>query len=139
MSSNFKLDIISPNRKFYNGMAKKIIIRTVEGDMGIMDNHQPMVVPLGNGVIKIETEEKSDVAILFGGFCQVDHSGSVSIITEKAEWAHEIDLNRALEAKKRAEERLRERRENVDFNRAKAALERAIARINATNHNLGGD
>ncbi len=139
MAKNFNLDIISPSRKFYNGEAKKITIRTVEGDMGIMYDHQPMVVPLGNGLIKIENEEGKNVAILFGGFCQVSHEGSVSIITERAEWAHEIDLNRALEAKKRAEERLREQRENIDFNRARAALERAIVRISATNHNLGGE
>ncbi len=135
----FNLEIISPNRVFYAGDVLALSVRTTEGDMGIMHDHQPMVVPISSGPLNLKFDEKSSrLAALFGGFCQVSLEGDVTIICEHAEWADEIDKNRAERAKKRAEERLAKNEAEVDFERARAALSRAITRLNISGHNLGG-
>ncbi|TCO78803.1 F0F1 ATP synthase subunit epsilon [Marinisporobacter balticus] len=128
MASTFELEIVTPDKKFYEGSVERIVIRTTNGDIGILKDHMFTVSPLQIGAIKIKQEGKYKEAACAGGFIQVKEE-KTTIITDSAEWADEIDIKRAEEAKKRAEERLHKSTEDIDMLRAKAALKRALTRL----------
>lgn len=126
--SEFTLEIVTPDRKFFEDQVEMVIVRGVEGDIGILKNHIPLVTPLDIGRIKITQAGKVKEAALAGGYIEVSKE-KATIITDSAEWPDEIDVERAMEAKKRAEERLK-KRENIDTIRAEVALRKALNRIN---------
>ena len=127
--NKISLRVITPNRKMYNGKADLVIMRTKSGDVGIMHGHQPMVTVLDYGVMRIQSEGEEDkTAAVFGGFAQIDGDG-ITVLTDIAEWADEIDLERAEQARKRAEERLSKKTADLDVLRADLALKRALVRI----------
>jgi F-type H+-transporting ATPase subunit epsilon len=131
--NKLKVKIVTPKREMYNGEADMVIFRSKCGDVGIMHGHLPMVTVLDYGVLRLmENGEAKKFATVFGGFAEVDGEG-VNILTDAAEWTDEIDLQRAQEAKERAEKRLLESGKSVDEARAELALKRAIIRINAVN------
>ncbi|MBM7561305.1 F0F1 ATP synthase subunit epsilon [Fusibacter tunisiensis] len=130
MGSKFKLNVVTPDRDFFSGETEMAIVRTTEGDLGILYDHEPLVAPLRIGSMRIKMEDGSfKWAACSSGFITVNDS-DVTMLVDSAEWVEEIDMDRALEAKKRAEERIREGdAKEIDIARAQAALERAINRI----------
>ncbi|QZY55528.1 F0F1 ATP synthase subunit epsilon [Crassaminicella profunda] len=128
MASTLELEIVTPDRKFYEGSVERIVIRTVGGDIGILKDHMLTVSPLEIGAIKIKENGQYKEAACAGGFIQIKEE-KTTIITDSAEWPEEIDVKRAEESKNRAEERLHKPQSNVDTLRAKAALKRALTRI----------
>lgn len=130
----FDLEIISPDREFYTGKVSFVEMTTTEGDIGIYKNHIPMTCILAPGMVKLYEAESEDSepkkAIVHGGFVTI-LPDSVTIMAEVAEWPDEIDLNRAEEARIRAERRIKEGGEGVNIERAEAALRRSLARIEA--------
>ncbi|MCT4619028.1 MAG: F0F1 ATP synthase subunit epsilon [Marinisporobacter sp.] len=128
MASTFELEIVTPDRKFYEGSVERIVVRSTQGDMGILKDHMFTVSPLEIGVVKIKENGKYKEAACAGGFIQIKEE-KTTIITDSAEWPEEIDVKRAEESKNRAEERLNKPEANIDALRAKAALKRALTRI----------
>ncbi|MBR2276021.1 MAG: ATP synthase F1 subunit epsilon [Lachnospiraceae bacterium] len=129
----FKLRIITPERVFYEGEAIMVELTTTEGEIGILKRHIPLTAVIAPGVMYIkESEEEIKVAALHAGFLEV-LPDEVTVLAEVVEWPQEIDLNRAEEAKLRAERRLVERELGTDLNRASLALKRSVARIEAAN------
>lgn len=125
--ATFNLKVITPDRVFYEGEVEKIVIRGSEGDMAILPNHMPLNTILSMGEIKIFTDKKNhNNATLINGFAKIEPS-HVVILTDAAEWPEEIDVERALSSKERAEKRREE--SHRDQARVKAALRRAIVRI----------
>jgi F-type H+-transporting ATPase subunit epsilon len=107
-----------------------IIVRTVEGDMGILNNHEPVVAPLAIGMVRVRKPGESfEDAACSGGFINITED-EVTIITDAAEWAHEIDVNRAKASAERAKQHMESKGEHVDILRARVALTRAMNRIN---------
>lgn len=128
----FQLKIICPDRIFYEGEASMLELNTTAGQIGVYARHVPMTMIIAPGVVTItEAEEKKEAAI-HSGFLEI-LPDKITIMAEVAEWAHEIDLKRAEEAKQRAKERLESKDESVNIARAEAALARSIARISLTN------
>lgn len=121
------LEIVTPDRKFFEEEVDMVIVRGVEGDLGIQRGHIPLVTPLAIGRIKIKKEGDTRIAALAGGYIEVGKD-KTTIISDAAEWPEEIDLDRAKDAKERAEERLN-RRDNIDVARAEIALRKATNRI----------
>lgn len=136
MAKKFDIEIVAPDRLFYKGQTEIAIVRTTEGDMGIMHGHQPSVALLDIGSLRIKTGDGAmSVAACSKGMMTVKDS-KVVILIESAEWVDEIDLERALQAKRRAQERLEHKgKPDIDFLRAKMALMRAINRINLSEKN----
>ena len=127
----FKLRIITPERVFYEGDVLMVELTTTEGEIGILKRHIPLTAVVAPGVLYIkESEEEYKAAALISGFVEVLPQ-EVTILAETAEWPAEIDLNRAEEARIRAERRLMEKSLETDLNRATLALKRATARIAA--------
>lgn len=124
----FEVHIISPDRIFYNGEARMLELNTTEGQMGIYKMHVPTTCILAPGVITIHEAGGMRLAAVHQGFIQILPE-AVTIMAEIAEWGDEIDLERAKQAKKRAEQRLKGDRAGIDVKRAESALARAMARI----------
>lgn len=124
----FTLKIITPERVFYEGEALMAEFNTSEGEVGIYKDHIPMTLILKPGVLTITLPEGKKEAALHTGFAEILQD-SITIMAESAEWPDEIDEARALAAKERAEERIREKDKNTDVARAETALLRALARI----------
>ncbi|MGV8145808.1 MAG: ATP synthase F1 subunit epsilon [Alkaliphilus sp.] len=128
MATKFRLQVITPNRIFLDEEVEKAVIRTTQGDIAVLHDHIALVAPLKIGQFTVINSNNKRFATLAGGFIHVDLDKTV-VITEAAEWQEEIDIERAVEAKKRAEERLEERRLEVDTLRAEMSLQRAMNRI----------
>ena len=127
----FKLKIIAPDRTFYEGDVIMVELRTTEGEIGVLKGHIPLTSVLAPGVIRIkESDQEYKFAALMGGFIEV-LKDSVTVMAETVEWPDEIDLNRAEEARIRAERRLQEKASGTNIKRAELALQRAVARIEA--------
>jgi F-type H+-transporting ATPase subunit epsilon len=130
--ATFKLEVITPDKHFYNDEIEMVIVRGVEGDLAVMRGHIPFVTPLAIGKLRIKKDGQYREAAISGGFISVQPD-KTTIMTDSAEWPEEIDANRAEEAKKRAEERLQQRQDKIDRARAQAAFERAMNRLNVAN------
>nr|WP_288826465.1 ATP synthase F1 subunit epsilon [uncultured Clostridium sp.] len=128
MADLFKLHIITPERKFYEGDASMVELTTTEGEIGVYRGHIPMTAIAAPGVLKIHEAGGIKEAALMSGFLEILPE-KIVIMAEVAEWPEEIDLNRAEEAKIRAERRLKEQSGEIDIVRAETALKKALVRI----------
>jgi len=130
MMAQVKLDIITPERVVYRQPVDMLVARAIDGDIGIMPGHTPLVTALETSVLKIIKDGEETPVPISDGFLEVKPD-QINVIVRTAELPEEIDVERAREARERAERRLREERARFDETRAQAALERAIARIDA--------
>ena len=128
--STFLLEIVTPERKVYAEQVNMVSVKGVEGELGILPNHIPLVTPLKIAPITVKKQgSKDEIIAVNGGFMEV-RKDKVVILAESAELPEQIDIDRAKAAKERAEKRLAEtKQDNVDFKRAEAALQRALNRI----------
>jgi len=124
----FSLRIITPDRIFYEGEASMVEFNTTEGEIGVLKGHIPMTVIISPGILTIKEAEGEKQAALHAGFAEILQD-KVVIMAEIVEWPEEIDLERAEDAKERAEARLRSKTPETDILRAETALQRALARI----------
>ena len=125
----FKLSVVTPERVFFEGDCEMVEFNTTEGEIGIYKNHVPMTVIVSPGVLYMQLPEGEKKAALHAGFVEILQD-KVTILAELIEWPDEIDLERAEEAKKRAEERLKNKEDSLDVLRAEMSLKRALTRIN---------
>jgi F-type H+-transporting ATPase subunit epsilon len=128
MSKTFNLEIITPYRVFFKGKAESIIIDSVDGEMGILADHEPIVTPIAIGSAKVQAEGKWKTAALSDGFLEMEDN-NVTVLIGAAEWPEEIDVSRAERALKRAKERLEDRSMPWETKRAELAQSRAISRL----------
>ncbi|PXV91768.1 F-type H+-transporting ATPase subunit epsilon [Lachnotalea glycerini] len=124
----FRLKIISPDRLFYEGDITMVELKTSEGEIGIYKGHIPLTTILVPGIVRITEPNEVKLAALYSGFVEI-LKDKVTILAEVAEWPYEIDVNRAMEAKIRAERRINNSDNEVDEIRAEMALRRALTRI----------
>jgi len=125
----FKFEILTPERVVLTQDAVSLVAPGVEGSLGILANHAPLMTELTIGEIWLRDADGRVMRLATsGGFMEV-RGNTARILADTAERAEEIDVARAEEARKRAEERLRSRAAEVDHARAEAALKRAIARL----------
>lgn len=134
--STFILEIVTPDHLAYSGEVESLTVRGVEGDLGILPGHIPMVTPLQVAPLVIKTGKKTSQIAVNGGFVEV-RKDKVVVLAESAEAAEEIDLQRAQAAKERAERRLAnaDKQAEIDYRRAEMALQKAINRINVHSNN----
>lgn len=129
----FKLQIITPEKTFFDGMTEQIIVRTTVGDVGILNGHEPYCAALGIGQMRVMVDGAFKSAATSGGIIKVGKDKTV-ILVQSCEWADEIDVERAKNAKHTAEERISAAKTNNSSNEllmAELKLKRAINRIDA--------
>ena len=132
--ATFHLQIVTPDRKVFDGEAEKIIVRTVGGDVCILARHIDYAAPLAIGEARVtDAEGNTRTAACSGGMLGVS-GGEVRVMATTFEWAEEIDLERAQRAQQEAQQLLTQlQRGDHDYSVAEAKLKRAVARINAKN------
>ncbi|TDF93545.1 F0F1 ATP synthase subunit epsilon [Paenibacillus piri] len=126
--STFLLEIVTPERKVFAEQVNMIVVKGVEGELGILPNHIPLVTPLKVAPVTVKQNGKEQYIAVNGGFMEV-RKDKVVILAESAELPEQIDVERAREAKTRAEQRLTSKQDQVDFKRAELALQRALNRL----------
>ena len=127
--SSLKLDIVTAERVVYSQDVDIVVAPGVEGQLGILPHHAPLMTILQAGELVARRGNEEDSLAISGGFLEV-RPDRVIVLADSAERAEEIDIERAEAARRRAEERLRDRKaEGLDETRAEASLRRAIARI----------
>lgn len=121
--------IVTPEREVWEGEASMVVARGIEGEVGILGGHAPMLIRLGVGPLRILRDEGAIEAVVDGGFLHVTSEGDASridVLASRAELDSEIDLDAARSAKAEMERRLAEDREDAE---AIEGLARANARI----------
>ncbi|WP_099190033.1 ATP synthase F1 subunit epsilon [Tepidibacter mesophilus] len=130
MAGEFSVEIVTPDKKFFEGTAEMIVVRTINGDVGILKNHASYVAPLDIGVLKLKKDGSFKEATVAGGFIQVDKE-KTTILTEAAEWADQIDVQRANKAKEEAEAKIKSA-SGKEIDLLEVDLKKAINRINTS-------
>ena len=128
----FKLQIITPEKMFFDGETEQIIARTTVGDVGILNGHEPYCAALGIGQMRVMIDGQFRRAATSGGVIKVSKEKTV-ILVQSCEWAEDIDLERAEHAKQVAEERIKAAASDNELKLAEAKLKRALNRIDAAN------
>lgn len=129
----FKLQIITPDGVFFDGMTENVIVRTTVGDKGILAHHEPYVAALTISKFKVKIDGDFRYGAISSGVIKVGKDKTV-ILAQSCEWADEIDVDRAVRAKELAESRISEYekandQKNLDI--AEFKLKRALNRIEA--------
>jgi F-type H+-transporting ATPase subunit epsilon len=130
MARKFKIEIVTPEKLVFSEEIESLVIPAERGYLGVLAGHAPLLATLQPGEITIKGSAKGELHYATsGGFMEVT-PGKAVLLTESAEEATQIDIPRAEESKKRAEERLAPAAgKAIDKSRAKAALERAVNRL----------
>ena len=133
MAKSLKLDVVTPDKTLFSGEIESLVAPAVEGYLGVLPDHAPMIVGLVPGEVKYRVGGKAHFLAVAGGFMEIG-SNHITLLADSAEKAAEIDRARAEAARERAEERLKHRDPGMDVLRAELALRRAIARIRVSDH-----
>lgn len=129
--AKIKLDVVTAEREVFSEDVDSVVAPGVEGQLGILPHHAPLMTMLQPGELLVRQEGAEIYLTITGGFLEV-RPDRIIILADAAERAEDIDVSRAEEAKKRAEERLHQRREaGIDVAQAELALRRATIRIRA--------
>ncbi len=125
-------EIVSQDRLVYSGEVDMVVIPGAAGEMGILPHHAPVLTSLNYGVITLKTGGKEEHFTVAGGIAEV-LPYQVTILADAAENVEEIDIERAMKAKERAEESLKQTKaSDIDrYMRVTSALKRSNLRLQA--------
>ena len=126
--ATFRLEVVTAERMVFADDVNGVVAWGVEGQLGILPHHAPLMTLLQPGDLLIKRGNEEEYLALGGGFLEV-RPDKVIILADACERAEEIDIARAEAAKRRAEEILKEQPPEVDTAAAEAALRRSLARL----------
>jgi F-type H+-transporting ATPase subunit epsilon len=131
MAQQIRLEVVTPGGAKVDEDVDIVNAPGYGGDFGVLANHAPFLSTIKIGTLTYETGKTREALMISGGFCEVSNN-KITFLVESAEKGTEIDVERAMKAKERAEKRLVQAAQKTDeFNqkRAEAALQRALARL----------
>ncbi|MCF6515771.1 F0F1 ATP synthase subunit epsilon [Lactobacillus sp. S2-2] len=137
-NKSLTVSIVTPDGEAYNSdQTNLVIVQTLEGDIGIMHDHVPLIASLkiGEAIVKFDDDKKDEITVN-GGFAEFSNN-ILTIVADSAENKGDIDINRADSARERAEKKIQLAKENNDtdtLKRAQVSLRRALNRINVSKH-----
>ncbi len=126
--ATIRLDVVTAERSVFSDDVDEVVVPGIEGQLGILPHHAPLMTTLQPGELTVKKGGEEYCIAVTGGFLEV-RPDRVIILADAAERDDEIDVCRAEEAKRRAEERLRQRTPDIDLAQAEAALRRAMMRL----------
>ena len=127
--ATIKIDIVTAERSVFSEEVDIVIVPGIDGELGILPRHTPLMTALKPGEIIARKGTDEYSLVVSGGFLEV-RPERVIILADSVERAEEIDISRAEEAKRRAEQRMTEKYEpGFDAARVEATLQRALARM----------
>lgn len=122
------LEVITPERRVYEDDVDMVVVPALDGYVGILPHHAPLLTALGHGEMRIKKGSVELPYAVFGGFMDV-RAGRVTILTDASESAEEIDEHRAREARDQAQREIQVAGSAADELRARAALQQALIRL----------
>jgi len=126
--AGIRLDVVSAERVVYSEEVDMVVAPGIEGQLGILPHHTPLMTILGVGELRARKDGEEFSMAISGGFLEV-RPDRVIVLADAAERAEEIDLARAEAAKQRAQERLSHPALDVDLAQVEAALRRSLIRL----------
>ncbi len=131
MAEKIQLEVVTPTGPVVSEQVDIVTAPGIDGEFGVLANHAPLLSTIKVGTLSYQKDNASDVLMVNGGFCEVSNN-KITFLVESAEKGKDIDVERAMKAKERAEKRLAEaagKAEHINASRAEASLQRAIARL----------
>lgn len=131
MAEKLKLEVVTPKGAVVSKEVDIVTAPGYGGEFGVLANHAPFLSTIKVGVLTYKTGAQEETLMVSGGFCEVSNN-KLTFLVESAERGADIDVERAMRAKERAEKRLAEaqaQKEKFDRARAEAALQRALSRL----------
>jgi len=131
MAERIRLEVVTPRGAVVSEDVDIVTAPGYAGEFGVLANHAPFLSTIKVGVLSYKAGGTEERLMISGGFCEVSHN-KITFLAETAERGKEIDVERAMRARERAERRLSESRakqERIDVTRAEASLQRAMARL----------
>lgn len=128
------LEVVTPIGAVISEEVDIVTAPGVGGEFGVLANHAPFLSTIKTGTLSFKKDRVSKYLMVTGGFAEVSNN-KITFLVESAEFGNDIDVDRALRAKERAEKRLAQAQqasEKINRVRAEAALQRALARIRTT-------
>ncbi|HHL34829.1 MAG TPA: F0F1 ATP synthase subunit epsilon [Desulfobulbaceae bacterium] len=125
------LEVVTPTGPVISDDVDLVTAPGVGGEFGVLANHAPFLSTIKTGTLSFKKDKQTKYLMVSGGFSEVSNN-KITFLVESAEFGHEIDVDRALRARERAEKRIAQAQsqsEKINRTRAEAALKRAIARI----------
>ncbi len=135
MGQQIKLEVVTPSGAKVNEDVDIVNAPGVGGDFGVLANHAPFLSTIKIGTLTYENGNKRESMMVSGGFCEVSNN-KITFLVESAEAGSEIDVDRAMKAKERAEKRINQsaqQSEQINQLRAETSLQRAVARLKVAN------
>jgi F-type H+-transporting ATPase subunit epsilon len=131
MAQQIRLEVVTPNGAVVSEDVDIVNAPGFGGDFGVLANHAPFLSTIRTGLLTYEQGKKRETLMISGGFCECSNN-KITFLVESAEFGRQIDVDRAMKAKERAEQRLAKVTQHDDLinkTRAEAALQRALARM----------
>ena len=132
MSNTVQIDVVSAEESIFSGEADFVVAPAKMGEVGIYPNHAPMITTLKSGSLKIKLADKKEEHLIYvsGGILEVQ-PGIITVLSDTAIRAKDLDESKASAAKKAAEEAMKNKSSDVDYAKAQTELSEAIAQIQA--------
>ncbi len=129
MAMTLHLDIVSAEAEIFSGQAEMVFAPASQGEVGILPRHTPLLTTLRPGEVRVKIPDAEEqVFYVSGGILEIQPH-VVTILSDTALRAHDVDEAAALEAKQRAEQGMRDRKSDIDYAQAQAELAEAVAQL----------
>lgn len=132
MAMTIHLDVVSAEESIFSGLAEFVAAPAVMGEVGIYPHHAPMITKIKPGAVRVKVPNEAEETLIFvsGGLLEVQ-PGVVTVLADTAIRGHDLDEASALEAKRMAEEVMRNKSSELDYAKAQAELAEAVAQLRA--------
>jgi F-type H+-transporting ATPase subunit epsilon len=135
MANTIHVEVVSAEASIFSGDAEFVVLPGVMGELGIFPKHTPLITQIKPGAVRIKVPGQTEEQVVFvqGGFLEVQPD-VVTVLSDTAIRAHDLDEARALEAKQAAEEAMQNKASKEDIARAESELAGALAQLAAIRH-----
>ena len=132
MAMTIHLDVVSAEESIFSGLAEFVAAPAAMGEVGIYPRHAPMITTIKPGALRVKVPDEAEETLIFisGGILEVQ-PGVITVLADTAIRGHDLDEASALEAKRLAEEAMRDKSSEMDYAKAQAELIEAVAQLQA--------
>lgn len=132
MAMTMHVDVVSAERSLFSGVVEFLVVPAAMGEVGIYPRHAPLITRIKAGSVRLKLPDRDEEELIYvsGGLLEVQPS-VVTILADTAVRGRDLDEVKALEAKQRAEEAMRDRTAAIDYAQAQAELAEAVAQLHA--------
>lgn len=132
MPMTVHVDVVSAEESIFSGLAEFVSLPGEAGELGVYPRHAPLITRIKPGAVRLKIPDKTEEELIFiaGGILEVQPN-SVTVLADTAIRGHDLDEAKALEAKQRAEESMKDKSDKISYAKAQAELAEAVAQIAA--------